>query len=171
MIGKSLFLGIPTKEQNGFPWGQDHGFSYLVIWPSFLKYVSNEASSLCMGWWGLITSSISQHHSYLYTIFWVGEWSHPCFEDINLSEDDLLVTLNLKGILGEVLVWESASLPETISSIGSLTMSPSSPSCDDGKGGALLCIGTPFFCSLMLPHAMAEVSLMHCQPIPSPLDS
>ena len=106
---------------------------------AFLKYASNQASLPCMGWWGLITSSISQHDSYLYAIMSLvfgGSRSGliNAAEDTNHSDGDLLVTLNVKGILGEVPVWESASSPEAISSIGSHTMSPSSPSCNDGKG-------------------------------------
>ena len=59
---------MPTKEQDGLPWGQDYAFSYLVFCPGFLEYVSDHTSSPHMGWWGLITSSISQLYPHLYTI-------------------------------------------------------------------------------------------------------
>ena len=70
----------------------------------------------------------------------------------DLSDSDLLVTLYLKGILGEVPVLESASLPETFYSMWSHTTSPSSPSCDDGKGEAPFCtLAPPLFAVLHFP--------------------
>ena len=68
MIGKPLILGVLTIEQDGLPWRPDYDFSYLVFRPGFLEYVSDQTSSPCTGWWGLVTSSISQCYSYLYTI-------------------------------------------------------------------------------------------------------
>ena len=137
MIGKPLILGLPTKEWNGLRCRQDHGFSYAVFQPGFLGYVSDQASFPCMGQWGLITSSISQHHSHLYAIMssvFGGMWA---------------VSLMLRGYwplwwqlasypepkrcFGEVSGWESTSSPEAISCIGSHTMWPSTP-CNDGKG-------------------------------------
>ena len=50
------------------PWRQDHNFGYLVLCPGLLEYVGDHASSPCMGWWGLVTSLISQHYSHQYTI-------------------------------------------------------------------------------------------------------
>ena len=56
-------------QRIGWPtWRQDYGFGYLVFWPGLLVYVGDQTSSPCMGWWGLITSSTSQHYSHLYTI-------------------------------------------------------------------------------------------------------
>ena len=66
--GKSLIFGMHTKEQDGLLWGQDHSFSYPVFQTGFLQYVSDQTSSPCMGWRGLITTPISQHYSHLYTI-------------------------------------------------------------------------------------------------------
>ena len=139
------------QRTNSFPWEQDHAFNYVVIWPGFLKNVSNQTSFPHMGWWELITSSVSKYHSNLYTITSseVGEWSHWCSEDTNLSDGDLLVTLNLKGILGEVPVQEGTSSPEIISSIGSCTTSPSSPSCNSGKGKAPFCALVPLLLAVL----------------------
>ena len=135
--------GAHTKEQDGLPWIQDHGFSYLVFWPVLLEYVSDQTSSPCMGWWGFIASSISQHYSHLNTIapsvLGVGEWSHLCLENTDLSDGDQLVLPNLKDILGGGPGCKSTSSPEAIYSIGSHTISPSFPSWDNGKGEA------PFF--------------------------
>ena len=155
MIGEHLILGVPTKEKNGFPWGQDHGFGYAVFWPGFLKYVSDQSSFPCMWQWGLITSCISQHHSYLYTIMssvvggrWVVMWmlrgNWPLWKwSASYPEP--------KWCLWEAPGWEITSSPKAISSIGSHTMSPSSPSCDDGKGEVP-------FCELVPPCLWSYVS-------------
>ena len=57
---------------------------------------------------GLVTSSVSHCYSYLYTITSSvsgGRWgSHQCFEDTDLPDGDLLITLHLKGIWGSTSV-------------------------------------------------------------------
>ena len=68
VIGKPLISGVPAEDKYGLPWRQDHTFSYLVFQPGLLEYVGDQTSSPHMGLWGLITSSISQHYSYLNTI-------------------------------------------------------------------------------------------------------
>ena len=73
----------------------------------------------------------------------VGEQSHQCSEDTDLSDVDLLVILNIKGVLGEALGWESTSSPEALFSIGSHTMSPFCPSCDNGKVVVPFCSWCP----------------------------
>ena len=69
-----------------------------------------------------------------------------------LSDGNWLVLLNLKGIYGEALGCESTSSSEMIFSIGSHATSPSSPSCDAGKGEAPLCeMAPPLFVVLHFP--------------------
>ena len=65
---ESLIPIESTKEHDGLPWRQDHGFSYPISWPGLLEYVGDQTSSPCMGQWGLIILSIPQHYSHLDTI-------------------------------------------------------------------------------------------------------
>ena len=79
------------------------------------------------------------------------------------SDGNLLVILSLKGVLGEVPGWESTSSPEVISSIASCTTSPSSPSCDNGKGEVPFCeLVPPLFAvlhfSMLWQHHLCTVS-------------
>ena len=54
----------------------------------------------------------------------IGEWSHWCSEDTDLSDGNWVVIPNLKDILGEALGCKSTSSTEVISSIGSLPCHP-----------------------------------------------
>ena len=116
---------------------------------------------------GLITSSISQHHSHLYTIMssvFGGRWA---------------VLSMVRGYWP--LWWQLASYPEPKRHFGGSIrvgkhLFPRSnlfywvsyhitilPILQWWKGrGAFLWASPPFVCSLMFPHAMAEASLMHC---------
>ena len=167
VTGKSLVLGMPTKEQNGFLWGQDHSFGYAVVWPGFLKQVSNQAPFPSMGWWRLITSFLSQHHSYLYTItssVFGGRWA---------------VSSVLRGHWP--LWWQSASQPEPEGHSGGSASAGEHILTRNylfywvlyhitiltilwwwKEGGAHLHVGASFVCSLTSPHAMAKVYPVHC---------
>ena len=171
MIGKPTILGVPTEEWDGLPWRQDCGLGYLVFQPGLLEYVSDQASSSspCMGWWGLITSSVFQHYSHLNTIvpsvLEVGEQSHHCSEYTNLSDGDWLdlpISPKSKGHLGgSIWVWmhlfHRSDLFYRV--LYHITFPPI---LQWWKGeGAFLWVCIPFVCGLTFPHAMAEMSLMH----------
>ena len=160
-------LGVPTQRREWPPLETRPWLWYAVIQPGFLEYVGDQTSSPCMGQWGLITSSISQHYSHLYTIMssvFRGRW---------------VVSLMFRGYWP--LWWWSASYPEPKRHFGEALGWESTSSSRSNffywvpyhvtilpilwwwkGGGTFLWVCTPFVCSLMFPHAMAEASLMHC---------
>ena len=153
----------------------DRTMALVIQRPGLLDYVNDQTFSPCMGWWGLIASSIFQLYSHLNTIassVFRGWW---------------VVSLMLRGYWP--LWWWLTSYPKSKRHLGGSVwvlkhLSPRSnffymvlyhvtilPILWWWKGGGtFLQVCTPFVCGLMCPHALAEASLMHYSPIPRSLD-